>query len=369
MHYRDRGYRQPLHGLHQGEDAGHEDCALGRAQTLELVHVHTCAEHLAPGPEQHRSRPAGVRGDGLTRQRGFPRGRPPRPALRDDLVERVFQIGGELAVEQVERGPVPKGSPQLGHVTRSVSRTPCCACRYFLFPRSSHRLAGPGGEPRPVRHNDLPGRSSRGRVRQSSGHADTYYYVVLSTLVTIPRTRPGSPEPNARKGAARGRRWSRGRSSRGGHRALRSAGGSSRQTSLQDIADATGLTRPALYHYFSSKEDLLSRLVSAATEGPTADEPRGIRGLPGGRPERRTPARDGIVDRACCRRGASGSLPAADQIRGGPSCRPGQDVRQRPAPCSPRGHGAHRGGRQVGRVPRGRTAHRGARDHRFCATG
>ena len=39
-------------------------------------------------------------------------------------------------------------------------------------------------------------------------------------------------------------------------------------TSLQDIADATGLTRPALYHYFGSKEDLLSRLVSELTEGP-----------------------------------------------------------------------------------------------------
>jgi AcrR family transcriptional regulator len=42
-------------------------------------------------------------------------------------------------------------------------------------------------------------------------------------------------------------------------------------TSLQDIAEAAGLTRPALYHYFSSKEDLLSRLVSAAAEGPAGD--------------------------------------------------------------------------------------------------
>lgn len=47
-------------------------------------------------------------------------------------------------------------------------------------------------------------------------------------------------------------------------------------TSLQDVADAMGLTRPALYHYFSSKEDLLSRLVSDATEGP-AEELREIR--------------------------------------------------------------------------------------------
>jgi AcrR family transcriptional regulator len=42
-------------------------------------------------------------------------------------------------------------------------------------------------------------------------------------------------------------------------------------TSLQDVAEATGLTRPAIYHYFSSKEDLLSRLVSEVTVGPAAD--------------------------------------------------------------------------------------------------
>ncbi|MHA3701102.1 TetR/AcrR family transcriptional regulator [Jatrophihabitans sp. YIM 134969] len=42
-------------------------------------------------------------------------------------------------------------------------------------------------------------------------------------------------------------------------------------TSLQDIAEATGLTRPALYHYFSSKEDLLSQLVKEVTVGPATD--------------------------------------------------------------------------------------------------
>lgn len=42
-------------------------------------------------------------------------------------------------------------------------------------------------------------------------------------------------------------------------------------TSLQDVAEATGLTRPALYHYFSSKEDLLSKLVSEVTVGPATD--------------------------------------------------------------------------------------------------
>lgn len=51
-------------------------------------------------------------------------------------------------------------------------------------------------------------------------------------------------------------------------------------TSLQDIADATGLTRPALYHYFGSKEDLLSRLVSELTVGP-ADELGEIRARAG----------------------------------------------------------------------------------------
>jgi AcrR family transcriptional regulator len=39
-------------------------------------------------------------------------------------------------------------------------------------------------------------------------------------------------------------------------------------TSLQDIAEASGLTRPALYHYFGSKDDLLFRLVSELAEGP-----------------------------------------------------------------------------------------------------
>jgi AcrR family transcriptional regulator len=100
----------------------------------------------------------------------------------------------------------------------------------------------------------------------------------LSTLVTIPRSRPGSPDPNAR-----GTRKTlvEGQIVEAATELFAQRGFAG--TSLQDIADATGLTRPALYHYFSSKEDLLSRLVSAATEGP-ADELRGIRlqeGVPG----------------------------------------------------------------------------------------
>ncbi|MGP3534191.1 TetR/AcrR family transcriptional regulator [Microbacterium sp. RD1] len=36
-------------------------------------------------------------------------------------------------------------------------------------------------------------------------------------------------------------------------------------TSFQDIADAVGLTRPALYHYVSSKDELLAKLVTEVT--------------------------------------------------------------------------------------------------------
>src|SRR5215468_7458321 len=37
-------------------------------------------------------------------------------------------------------------------------------------------------------------------------------------------------------------------------------------TSFQDIADAVGLTRPALYHYVRSKDELLEKLVAEITE-------------------------------------------------------------------------------------------------------
>ena len=41
-------------------------------------------------------------------------------------------------------------------------------------------------------------------------------------------------------------------------------------TSLQDIADAMGMTRPALYYYVKNKDQLLARLVTEITEGPAA---------------------------------------------------------------------------------------------------
>jgi AcrR family transcriptional regulator len=41
-------------------------------------------------------------------------------------------------------------------------------------------------------------------------------------------------------------------------------------TSFQDIADAVGLTRPALYYYVKNKEELLDKLVTEITEGSAA---------------------------------------------------------------------------------------------------
>jgi AcrR family transcriptional regulator len=42
-------------------------------------------------------------------------------------------------------------------------------------------------------------------------------------------------------------------------------------TTLQDVARAAGLTRPALYHYFANKEAILARLVSDLTLEPAAE--------------------------------------------------------------------------------------------------
>lgn len=39
-------------------------------------------------------------------------------------------------------------------------------------------------------------------------------------------------------------------------------------TSLQDIADAMGMTRPALYYYVKNKDELLAQLVTEITQGP-----------------------------------------------------------------------------------------------------
>jgi AcrR family transcriptional regulator len=42
-------------------------------------------------------------------------------------------------------------------------------------------------------------------------------------------------------------------------------------TNLGDIAEAMGITRPALYYYVKSKEDLLAKLVEQMSEGPAAE--------------------------------------------------------------------------------------------------
>jgi len=47
-------------------------------------------------------------------------------------------------------------------------------------------------------------------------------------------------------------------------------------TAFKDIADAMGLTRPALYHYFASKDEVLADLVAETSES-TAEAMRAIR--------------------------------------------------------------------------------------------
>jgi AcrR family transcriptional regulator len=47
-------------------------------------------------------------------------------------------------------------------------------------------------------------------------------------------------------------------------------------TTLQDIADAIGITRPGLYHYISSKEQLLAALVQDVSQN-TAHTVRAVR--------------------------------------------------------------------------------------------
>lgn len=42
-------------------------------------------------------------------------------------------------------------------------------------------------------------------------------------------------------------------------------------TSLQDVATAMGLKRPALYYYFKSKEELLDRLIIEGVSGPAKE--------------------------------------------------------------------------------------------------
>ena len=37
-------------------------------------------------------------------------------------------------------------------------------------------------------------------------------------------------------------------------------------TSLGEVADALGMSRPSLYHYFSSKEEILGRIIDDLTK-------------------------------------------------------------------------------------------------------
>jgi AcrR family transcriptional regulator len=55
-------------------------------------------------------------------------------------------------------------------------------------------------------------------------------------------------------------------------------------TSVQDIADAMGMSRPTLYYYFKSKDELLASLVTEVTEGAAAQ----IRAVAGDRGQNAT---------------------------------------------------------------------------------
>jgi AcrR family transcriptional regulator len=83
---------------------------------------------------------------------------------------------------------------------------------------------------------------------------------------------------------------------------------------VQDIADSMGVSRPTLYYYVKSKDDLLARLVTEDTEGAAAQ----IRALARD-PERPPP-------NGCAR--SRGSSP-----EGGQRSRPGSCRSSAPRPC------------------------------------
>lgn len=57
------------------------------------------------------------------------------------------------------------------------------------------------------------------------------------------------------------------------------------KTSLQDIADAVGIARPSLYHYFRSKDEILATLIERSTHQreQIIHEVRSMQGSPGER--------------------------------------------------------------------------------------
>ena len=109
-------------------------------------------------------------------------------------------------------------------------------------------------------------------------------------------------------------------------------------TSLQDIADAMGITRPALYYYVKSKDELLAKLVTEITDGP-------------GEPTSRAVAARTDLD-------AVGKLRAIARLIVGPAHHPTRPVpaahplRGRAArPSSPHAHDRQPPGRAQGRSP------------------
>jgi AcrR family transcriptional regulator len=69
-------------------------------------------------------------------------------------------------------------------------------------------------------------------------------------------------------------------------------------TSLMDVAQATELTRPALYHYFASKEEILATLVEQASRGAAEKLQEIARGTLPPTDKLRAATRELVLDRA-----------------------------------------------------------------------
>lgn len=78
------------------------------------------------------------------------------------------------------------------------------------------------------------------------------------------------------------------------------------RTTLQDIATATGLTRPALYHYISNKDELIEKLI-AEIPGHSAEVLHRINAVSADPPEARL--------RAMCLAIARQNMSAPDRLR------------------------------------------------------
>ena len=131
-------------------------------------------------------------------------------------------------------------------------------------------------------------------------------------------------------------------------------------TSLQDIADALGITRPALYYYVKSKDELLAKLAADVAGGSAAQ----IAEL-AARPDLDAAGKLREIARLTCRPAGdpARAVPPGHPLRGGtPGGTLGRLRRQPPGRPGDR-HRCHRGGDTRGPVPaRRRPGRRAGRD-------